>query len=141
MASLVVKLRTRAAANAPLVALLGSSPFAWYGPQAPQGSAQPLVEVMEVSQVPQYGAAILPTVCLYRVQFTIWDTNLETARAVKNALMQFLTTFTAFAPVGSPSALRPNRVVNARIGQSQAQTSPITYWITLDAMIWNSELS
>jgi hypothetical protein len=140
--SLVVKLRTQAAANPSLAALLTSGGvFCWFGPQAPPGASQPLVEVMEISQVPQYGTALLPTLCLYRVQFTIWDTSLEGAKAVKNAIINFLTTFSAFAPPGSPSLLRPNRVVNARIGKSQAQTAPITYWVSVDAMIWNNELS
>lgn len=137
--SLEVKLRTAAAANSALVALLGSSPFRWFGPQAPQDSAQPLVEVMQVSQAPQYSATTLLINQQYRMQFTIWDINLETARAVRNAIIQFLTTFNAYSSSAPAAQLQPNRVMNARLGKSQAETAPITYWITIDALIWNNE--
>lgn len=137
--SLDVKLRTAAALDPTLSSLLGSSPFRWFGPQAPQGSVQPLVEVLQVSQTPQYSNAALLITCPYRMQFTIWDTNLERARSVRNAIIQFLTSFNAYSPANSVSPRRPNQVLNVRLGQSEAQTDRITYWITLDAMIWNNE--
>jgi Protein of unknown function (DUF3168) len=136
--SLEVKLRSAAAANSTLVSLLGSSPFRWYGPQAPQGSVQPLVEVLQVSRVPQYSTTDLLITVEYRMQFTVWDTNLESARSVINAIIQFLKTFNAYNS-GDSSPIQRNRFVNVRTGQSQAQTDPITYWLTLDAMIWNNE--
>lgn len=137
--SLETKLRIAAALDATLASLLGSSPFRWYGPQAAQGSIQPLVEVQEVSQVPMYSNTALLTTCLYRMQFTIWDTDLERARSVRNAIVQFLKTFNAYSPANSVSPLRPNKVVMVRTGPSEAQTDPLTYWIMLDAMIYNNE--
>ena len=143
--SLEIKLRTAAALDATLSSLLGSSPFRWYGPQSPQGPQNggpqfPLVEVMQVSQIPQYSTSALLKNALYRMQFTIWDIDLESCRAVKNAIIQFLVNFNAYSSPGNPNqTLQPNRVMNARLGKSEAQTAPITYWITVDVMIWNNE--
>jgi hypothetical protein len=136
--SLEVKLRNAALGNATLVSLLGSSPFRWFGPQAPPGLAFPSVEVQQVSQVPQYSTTALLISAQYRMQFTIWDEDLERARSVKNAIIQFLTTFNAYS-TSSAQPLQPNRVLNARLGKSQAATDPITWWITVDALIWNNE--
>ncbi len=136
--SIEIKLRTAASANPALQALLGTNPFRWYGPQADQGVAQPLVEVQVIDGPPQYSASALLVTCQYRVQFTIWDTVLESARAVEVAIIQFLTTFNAYNS-GDLSPIQRNRVVNRRSGRSQAQTQPITYWRTLDAFIWNNE--
>lgn len=137
--SLDIKIRTAAALDSTLSGLLGSTPFRWFGPQSPQGSTQPLVEVQQISQTPMYSNASLLITCPYRMQFTIWDTNLERARSVRNAIIQFLTTFNAYSPASSVSPLRPNKVLNVRLGQSEPQTDPITWWITLDAMIFNNE--
>lgn len=136
--SLEIKLRTAAAADATLQSLLGTNPFRWYGPQAQQGAAQPLVEVLMVDAPPQYSTTQLLNTCRYRMQLTIWDTDLERARTVERAIIQFLTTFNAYNS-GDQSPIQRNRVVNRRSGRSQAQTDPITYWRTLDAMIWNNE--
>lgn len=136
--SIEEKIRTAASANAALQALLGTTPFRWFGPQAPQGSVQPLVEVLMVDGPPQYSTTALLITCKYRIQFTIWDTNLERARSVETAIIQFLTTFNAYN-AGDSSPIQRNWVVNRRSGKSQAQTDPITYWRTLDAMIWNNE--
>lgn len=136
--SLEQKLRTAAAANADLQALLGTSPFRWYGPQAAQGAAQPLVEVLLVDAPPQYSTTQLLVTCRYRMQFTIWDTDLERARSVESAIIAFLVTFNAYN-AGDSSPIQRNEVVNRRSGRSQAQTDPITYWRTLDAFIWNNE--
>lgn len=136
--SLDIKLRTAASADPVLPTLLGSSPFRWYGPQSPQGQVQPLVEVMQVSKVPQYSTTAILLTALYRMQMTIWDTNLERAQSVQRAITNFLLTFNAYNS-GDHSPIQRNQVVNVRIGRSQAQTDPITYWITLDALIWNNE--
>ncbi len=136
--SIEIKLRTAAAANATLLSLLGSSPFRWFGPQAPQGSLQPLVEVLMVDGPPQYSLQALLETCKYRIQFTIWDTDLESARTVERAIIQFLTGFNAYN-AGDSSPIQRNRVVNRRSGKSEPQTGTITYWRTLDAMIWNNE--
>lgn len=138
--SLEIKLRTQAAAYAPLTALLGTLPtFRWYGPQAPQGALQPMVEVQRISAIPQYSTAALLETCQYRMQFTVWHIDLEGASQVERAIRQFLTVFNAYN-AGDMSPIQRNRVVNVRVGRSQAQTQPITYWITLDAFIWNNEL-
>jgi len=136
--SIEIKLRTAAAATSSLTALLGTNPFRWYGPQAAQGAAQPLVEVFVVDAPPQYSLQALLETCRYRIQFTIWDTDLESARTVERAIIQFLTTFNAYN-AGDSSPIQRNRVVNRRSGKSEPQTGSITYWRTLDAMIWNNE--
>ncbi len=142
--SLDVKLRTAAALDATLSSLLGSSPFRWYGPQAPQGPQPPaniqypLVEVSQVSEIPQYSTHAQLVNSQYRMQFTIWDIDLESVRTVKRAIISFLNTFNAYS-VSSAAPLQPNRVVNARLGKSQPQTAPITWWMTIDVMIWNNE--
>jgi len=136
--SLEIKLRTAAAADATLSSLLGSNPFRWYGPQAQQGALQPLVEVFVVDAPPQYSLQALLETCRYRIQFTIWDENLESARTVEAAIIQFLTTFNAYN-TGDSSPIQRNRVVMRRSGKSEPQTGSITYWRTLDAFIWNNE--
>ena len=135
--SLEVKLRTAAAANPALVAFLGTSPFRWYGPQEVQNAPYPNIAVQLISAVPQYSTAARLITCEYRVQFTIWDTNLAEARNVESALLSFLDGFNAYN-AGDHSPLQRNRVVNRRTG-GNAQTSPTTYWRIVDAMIWNNE--
>ncbi len=97
-----------------------------------------MVEVLRVSKTPQYSTTALLITAEYRMQFTIWDTNLDRARSVAAAIEQFLVTFNAYNS-GDASPIQRNRVVNTRVGPSEAQTDPITYWITMDAFIWNNE--
>lgn len=99
----------------------------------------PSVTVQQVSQIPQYSNTSLLITAEYRMQFTIWDTDLERARQVRNGIIQFLTTFNAYSPSGSTSPLRPNRVINVRLAPSEPQTDSITWCLMLDAMITNNE--
>jgi hypothetical protein len=136
--SIEAKLRTAANVDATLPTLLGTSPFRWFGPQAPQDQNFPLVEVQVIDGPPQYSLNQLLKTCKYRVQFTVWDINLESARQVQIAIINFLNTFNAYNQ-GDNSPRQRNDVVNRRYGKSQAQTQPITYWRTMDAFIWNNE--
>ncbi len=136
--SLERKLWLAAQADANLQALLGSgAAIRWGGMQEPQGSIFPSVAVNVVSAIDQYSNTDLLITALYRVQFTVFDTNAERARQVEQAIKQFLTMFNAYSPAGA-TVLRPNRVVMRRQG-GDPQTDPLTYQRIMDAMIWNNE--
>lgn len=137
--SIETKLRTAAAATPALTAYLGTSPFRWYDMQQSQGSALPSVVVLLVSAVDTYSTTARLATSLNRVQFTIWDTDPEEARAIEQALIAFLETFNAFSPVPG-AAIQPNRVVMRR-QSGQPQTEPLIFWRLVDAMIYNNENS
>ena len=135
--SLEVKLRTAAAANPALSAALGTNPFRWYGPQEIQGSVFPNITALRVSAPPQYSTTQRLITSRYRMQLTIWDTDLSRGFGVETALLAFLDNFNAYN-TGDSSLLQPNQVVNRTVG-GNAETSPTTYWIRMDVFIWNNE--
>lgn len=102
-----------------------------------QGTAFPSITYFLVASTPQYGAAFRGAIVRSRVQFTIWDTNPERARAVEAQLMNWLDQFNAYS---SPPAttFQPNQVILRRQG-GNPQTNPLTFWRIVDAAIWNNE--
>lgn len=138
--SLEVKLRTAALATPALTALLGTSPFRWYDMQLDQNSTLPAVTIQAISIVNQYSLSVRLVNALCRVQFTIYDTDPERARAVEMAIVVFIDTFNAMN-TSSAVSRQANWVVNRRQGSpsQNAQTQPLTFVRSLDAMIWNNE--
>lgn len=136
--SLEVKLRTAALATPALTSLLGTTPFRWFDMQQVQSAPFPSVTVLLVSAVNMYSTnqRLASTRC--RVQFTVWDTNAEEARTVENAIIAFLDGFDAMNLVPGVAPTQANEVVMRRQG-GNPQTSPLTFWRIIDAMIWNNE--
>ena len=141
--TLIVKLRTQAAAYAPLTALLGSgagpsTPFKWYDvtlDQNRQGPKWPAVVVQQVSEITRYMNFQRDVITLNRVQFTCWDLSLETTRNLALTLKQFFDVFNGYNTSGSRP---PNRVVLSRQA-GEAQTDPITYAQVVDVEIYHNE--
>jgi hypothetical protein len=124
----------------PLASLLATASDgnpALFEMQEYQGTAFPSMTYLLVSTVPAYGAAFRAHQVRSRVQFTIWDTNPERARAVENQLMAFLDQFNAWN-AGDQNPLQRNQVVMRRQG-GNPETQPLTFWRMLDAYIWNNE--
>jgi len=135
--TLEVKLRTAASANAPLTALLGTSPFRWYDMQEAQGGTFPSVTVQMIAAVNQYSLTQRLNNSHNRVQFTVWDTDPERARSVELAVLNFLDGFNAYN-AGDQNPRQRNEVVMRRQG-GNPQTQPLTFWRILDAYIWHNE--
>ena len=136
MSTLEVKLRTVAAADSALTALLGTSPFRWYDTQLDQGSAMPAVVVLRVTYPRNYALNARMTTGQARMQFTIWGATGEQARSVEAALLTFLDGFDAIGKANLSQY--PNRVVMSRAGL-YAQTQPARYLVIDDVMVWNDE--
>lgn len=139
MTTLEVKLRQAALAFAGLTALLGGTDpneFRWNDSQLVQMSAMPAVVVIQVSGVPFYAVAGRNPLERIRMQFTIWGTSGQQARQVEQAIKEFLDGFNATGVVSNQNG--PNTILNVR-GGAYTQTSPIRYWRTLDASIFNSD--
>jgi len=134
--TLEVKLRTTASAFAPLIALLGTSPFRWYDTQLVQGSVFPAIVALLVSDPKSYYLGGRMNTSFARVQFTIWDTDAERGRSVEAALYDFLDVFNAS---GAPAdRAKPNYVVGAR-GGMYPQTQPPQFQRIIDAKIFNND--
>lgn len=141
MTTLEVKLRTAALAFPGLTALLGGTDpnaFRWDDSQLAQNSAMPAVVVLQVSGAPLFSTGGRNPLERIRMQFTIWGTTGQQARQVEQQVKQFLDGF--YATGFSSSQAGPNTIVNVR-GGGYTQTSPIRYWRTIDAMIYNSDLT
>lgn len=137
--TLEVKLYNAAIATPALTALLGSSPFNWFDTQLDQArpTLYPAVSVQLISAVNQYSVNARLGMSLNRVQFTVWDTNAERARSVESAILSFLDTFNAYN-AGDSDPIQRNQVVMRRQG-GQPMTDPMTFFRSIDAMIWNNE--
>ena len=135
--SLEIKIRTAAAAYAPLAALLGTSPFRWYDTQLVQGTVFPAVVTQLVSNAPTYALPGALTASFARVQFTVWDTDAERARAVEAAITAFLTVAN-FGPYSSPVTVFANYILNTR--QSMyPQTQPPQFQRIMDCKVYNDD--
>lgn len=141
--ALKTKLRTQAAADAGLTALLqsGSPPFLrWYDTQLEQGQGYPAVVVQLISNPRQHVATgILPT-SWARVQFTIWggayDAGTQACESVVAALKSFLNTFNG---VGIAAQVAyPAVIMNIRDGMAAQPEGPI-FQKLLDAMIFSND--
>ena len=138
--TLEAKLQTALQAYTPVTSLLAvrsDGKAAIFDMQEYQGTAFPAMTIVVVSALDQYSTTAVLITARYRVQFTIWATDAQTARAVEQTLRTFLTTFNAYNS-GDTSPIQRNQVVNRRQG-GQAQTQPVTFWRIVDAMIWNNE--
>jgi hypothetical protein len=133
--TLEVKVRTGAAAYAPLTALLGSSPFRWFDTQLPQGATFPAVVAQLISNPQNYYMGGQMDTSFARLQLTVWDTDAERARAVEAAISSFLQQFTASgAPAGRA---KPNYIMNTR--QSMyPQTQPPQFQRIIDAKLFDN---
>lgn len=138
--TLEVKLRTAALNTPALTALLGTSPFRWYDMQLDQNSPFPAVTVQLISTINAYVTQYRLQTASSRVQFTVWDTDPERARQVETAIVAFLDTFNAVSPATNfiGPVPQPVRAVNRRQG-GNAQTQPLTFWRTIDALVLNNE--
>jgi|GEM_PF-3848315 len=139
--TLEAKLQTAMQAYTPLTSLLATRSdggAAIFDMQELPGSAFPAITILVVSAIDQYSTAGLLITAEYRVQFTVWATDPQVARAVEQAIREFLTTFNAYN-AGDNSPIQRNQVIN-RQQRGQAQTQPVTFWRIVDAKIWNNEL-
>lgn len=129
------KIRTAAAANAGLQALLGTSPFRWWNLQLNQGSAFPAVVAQIISDPQDYCfTGQLPT-SFARVQLTLWDTDSERLETLQSALYDFLAGFSGSGITGLVA--QPNFVMNSRDGL-YAQSQPPRYLRIIDAKVFNN---
>jgi len=137
--TLVVKIISAASAYSPLSSLLGSAPFRMFPMQLPQGTAFPAVLVQVISNPRAYAVDRRMATSFARVQFTIFGSapGGENARAVESAICSFLDQFNTTGVSGLP--IYPNRVVGSR-EFGIAATSPETFQIKTDAMIFDNEL-
>ncbi len=141
--SLEAKLQTALQATPAVTSLLSTRPdgkASIFEMQEYQGTAFPALVYFLVSAPNVYATLYRMQTVTSRVQFTIWDTDPERARQVEAALIAFLDTFNAVSPCTNfiGTVPQPVQVVNRRQG-GNAQTQPLTYWRTLDAMILNNE--
>src|SRR5262252_3169440 len=132
------KIRSAALLNAPLVSLLGSSPFRWFGPQPEQGAQMPRVRMQRISAPSMYTVNQRMTTRRYRMQFVVEDTDKLRGESVLAAMRTFFDTFNA---MNTSQTVGPNQVVDDFVGESEAQPDPITYWLRMDVYIWNNELT
>lgn len=131
--TLEAKLRTGALAFSGLNSLIAGR---WYDSQLLQGSAMPAVVVLTVSNPRNYVVGgRLPT-SWQRVQFTIWGSSGEQARAVVEQLASFLDQFSAAAGITKPAY--DNLIVNDR-GGMYVETQPPLYQRIVDAMIFAND--
>lgn len=131
------KLRTAAAAYAPLTALLGASPFRWYDTQLVQKSAFPAIVAQVISDPKSYVfGGRLPT-SFARVQFVIWDIDSQRIETVKSTLFDFLDTFVGDGISQSP-LVKGNYIVADRDGM-EPQTQPPQWKRIIDAKIFNND--
>ena len=141
--TLEAKLQTAMQATPTLTSLLsqrGDGKASIFEMQEYQGTAFPSITYFLVSTVNAYGTLYRMQTATSRVQFTIWSTDPEVGRQVETALLNFLDTFNAVSPATNfiGPVPQPVRAVNRRSG-GKAQTQPLTFWRTVDAMILNNE--
>jgi hypothetical protein len=137
--TLIVKIRTAAASYAPLTALLqAGSVFQMYTEQTIQNSVAPWVTVRLISNPRVYAFTGRMSTNYARVEFLIFGAapGGENARAVRDALMQFLDQFNAAGLTNLPA--NSNDVLDeTELGI--AETQPQTFQIRLQARIFNNE--
>ena len=141
--TLETKLQTAMQATLALTSLLALRPdgkAAIFEMQEYQGTTFPSVTFQLISTVNAYATRYRMQTATSRVQFTVWDTDPERARSVETAIINFLDTFNAVSPATNfiGTVPQPVQVVNRRQG-GNAQTQPLTFWRTLDAIILNNE--
>jgi hypothetical protein len=137
MTTLEAKLLAQASVFPALTALLTASPFPWYDGQLQQGSLYPAVVVEQITNPQVYSLTGRMATSTARVQFTIWDTDPERARAVEQALFQFLDNFNAVGPSNLPAY--PVEVVGGPRQNVYATPAPKRFTRQLDAMIFQNQ--
>ena len=138
---LQARMRTAAAANAGLSALLGSNPFRWFDNQLPQGQTLPAVVVQQISGSPTYVVTGRLHTGWSRYQFLIWGGQFDagdTARMnVEAALMSFLDGWSG--AIGITGLVQyPSYVVGQRDSLFPQTDGPI-YQRIVDAMIFSND--
>lgn len=137
MPTLEAKLRTAALADSALTALLGTSPFRWYDTQLDETvNVFPAVVVQLISAPDMYALNRRMPGYFSRMQFTIWGTSGENARAVETELVCFLNQFNAVGVAGLQQY--PNTVLNRRTSM-YVQTQPAKWQRIVDVSIFNNE--
>lgn len=137
MTTLEAKLRTAAAADTALTALLGTTPFRWYDTQLNETvNVFPAVVVQLISSSDAYAFNRRLPGGFSRVQFTIWASSGENARSVEAELVCFLNQFNAIGVSNLPQY--PNTVLNRRSGL-YVETAPPMYQRIVDVSIFDNE--
>lgn len=128
-----------ASAYAPLVALLGSSPFRMFDQRLPQGVTFPAIVMENVSKPRDYVASGQMPTSFNRMQFRIYGTgnDSENAALVGDTLIAFFATFDG---PGTGSPTQPNYVVGDR-DMGIADTDPMTYMRLIDIRIFSNEFA
>lgn len=144
MASLEQRIRTAAAAYAPLAALLSSgSPlvFRWYDSTPAQGFVYPAVVAFLVSNPASYCFTSQLRTSFARVQFTIWGgqfaPGVDAADAVGNALQDFLNQLNLQAD-GRAGIQQNNLIVGNRRAVFTLKDTQ-TYQRVVDAQIFSDD--
>ena len=124
-----------ASTYAPLIALLGVSPFRWYDTRLEQGSPLPAVTVQTISE-PSMNAVTGPLPTRWaRVQFSIYGGGNDSTEAVTVA--EALKTWAAQLDLTGQTGLLtyPALVVGDRDG-GIPRTNPMTYMRIVDLRIF-----
>lgn len=137
------KLRTLAAANTSLQALLGTSPFRWFDTSLPQDiGVYPSVVVARVSTV--FDSRMDTGISKYtwpRFQLDIRHTDPEQARACASAIIDFLNTVDLAVTSGAimpPAKQAPCFILNQRTALDYELQPPVNVQ-TLDVRVMNFE--
>lgn len=137
--TLEVKLRTAAAADAALQALLGTTPFRWFDTQLPQKEKVfPQVTAQRISTVP-FNSFVDPigNVSRNRVQIRVYANDAaggDTSRDAADVIKQFMRTFSA--TTGTQYA---NALLNQQSAIEQPEAQPPYFVQVMDFNIFNQE--
>lgn len=137
--TLKARIWSAASAYAPLVALLGSSPFRLYDQRLPQGARFPAIVMESVANPHDYVASGQMPTSFSRIQFRVYGTgnDSENASLVGDTLIAFFATFDG---PGTAAIANPNYVVGDR-DMGIAQTDPMTYMRLIDIRIFSNEFA
>lgn len=143
MTALEARIRSAAAAYAPLLALLGTgSPlyFRWFDTQLPQGSTFPAVVAQIIADSPEYCANARMNTGYARIQFTVWGGQQSAGEAAANSVRDaMMTFFDALNLIGiSGLSIYPNIVIADRRGIFPQTDGPI-YQRVLDVNVFSND--
>lgn len=132
------RLRTAAAANAGLTALLGT-PLRMYDTQLLQGTAFPAATYQQISNPRVYVTAGRLRTSWVRMQFNIYGSGSDSSNAdsVQRALEAFLGTWSGGN--GIPGLVAYPNYVEGDRDFGIAQTQPLTFMRIVDVMIFNND--
>ena len=135
------RLRTAAAADAGLAALLGASPFRWYDDFLDQNSAFPAIVINQISGSKVYSFNQRMATGWNRWQFTIWGGQFSAGAIARNTVEAALTSFLdqfkdGIGIVGLQQY--PNHVINSRCAIFPRTDGPI-YQQIVDVMMFSND--